>query len=204
MPGHRAVCSAAAVLAAALLWASESQAQPGPSYPGIVVYERPKLEVAQPAGRVAELIAALGSQSAEQRQEAARALLAMGTGIRPQLAWALEREEAAVPASDLRQPIPLGPGYVLPRYAHHELTVLISHVDEQLASAASVITLRYKDAPLTDVLRDLGRQANTQVHVPASYQPLDWVGAARVTVDVERPVSGRLSARFRRIPASAI
>jgi hypothetical protein len=183
------VCCAAAVLAAVVLSMPAAMAQPGPQQR--IVYERPKPATVQPTARVAELVAELSDDSREKREAAARALLEMGPPIQPQLQSALEREQAAVPAEELRVgPVPgsnrmqMGRGYVLPRYAYHELRVLIDHMDERRHTAGSVITLHYKDAPLTDALRDLGKQADTDVGVE-SFATLDWVASTRATVDVE-------------------
>jgi hypothetical protein len=156
-----------------------------------VIHEHPKPAATQPVPRVAELIAELSADSWEKRQAGAQLLLGMGPKIQPQLQWALEREQSAVPAEDLRfgavpgNRVQMGPGWLLPRHAYHELRVLIDHMAERGNSAGSVITLRHKDAPLPDVLRDLGKQADAELGVVSSETNLEWVDKTRVTVDVE-------------------
>lgn len=176
----RVLVGTAILLSVAGLWS-----QPGPSYPAVVVFKRPNVTMA-PDPNVETLLNALRDSSVSVRQKAAQALLHMGIAIRPQLQWALESERNAVPADSLNSIVPLGAGFLVPRHAVHELVVLLDRLDEERARAGSVMTLHYKNAPLTDVLRDLGQQADTDVAAPASYTPQDWVHKARATVNVDR------------------
>lgn len=171
-------------IVALLLLSSESLSQP--QFFSLPVYEPPKPSASQPTAPVAALIGELSNESLEKRHAAANALLGMGPDIQPQLQWALERETAAIPREELELGPQQSPGELLPRYAYHELSVLIDHMNERRHSTGSVITLHYQDAPLFDVLRDLGKQADAVVSLQAVGEQLDWARTARATVDINQ------------------
>src|SRR5215211_5489834 len=100
----------------------------------------------------------------------------MGAAVEPQLRWAREHgENGGRPLSWPVQHVREGnkwvqdPRHLRPWHAENELDVLLSHLEEQRRSETSIITLRYENAPLTNVLRDLGRQADTDVVVGGWY-----------------------------------
>src|SRR5258708_3951709 len=116
----------------------------------------------------------------------------MGLAIEPQVRWALRQEEPPLTFPFLPEQVKsnrfeLDPKLTQPRYAVHELEVIASHLEEMRQAQASVITLRYRDAPLTNVLADLGKQACAEISVGSVYwDSLDWIKTNRVTVDVNR------------------
>jgi hypothetical protein len=174
-----------------LLAASATWAQP--VFVEKIVYRCPEPEMKEPAGRVADLVRGLSDAVPEHRQGRARALLEMGAGILPQLRWALQHgQNGGRPLSWDLQQLPDGnkwvqdPRNLKPWHTEHELDVLISHLEEQRRTAGSVITLHHTKAWLTNVLGDLGRQAETDVSVGDYYFPLEWVNTNRVTVNAER------------------
>jgi hypothetical protein len=159
----------------------------------------------QPTGYVAALIPALSDASPATREAARQALLKMGPEIEPQLQWALAEEEAAAAFSDRENPViekriargvgmtRTQPEHVLPRYAWHELSVLIDHFEEQRRASPSLITLHYTDARLTDILSDFGQQIDTDISMGMESGYMDpqtklqaWAGTARETINVAR------------------
>ena len=158
-----------------------------------MVYQRPPPAETEPTRRVAELIGRLSDESSVKRRAAARALLKMGPAVEPQLQWA--RQHGELGGQILSWPPHHAPEvnqwradsrHLLPWHEQNELDVLISHLDEQHRSQASLITLHHQDALLTDVLCDLGRQADADVAVGNFYFSLDWITTNRVTVNVDR------------------
>jgi hypothetical protein len=158
-----------AIAAAIILSAATAIAQPIFTTKTIPIYDRPKPATTKPTAHVATLIQALSDKSPAKREAAQQSLLKLGPHIEPQLQWVFNAEEAAVAASD-RQPPTIHetymrgfgvqrypPDHVLPRYAHHSLSVLINHLDERRHASPSLITLHYTDAPVETVLRDFGR-----------------------------------------------
>jgi hypothetical protein len=157
-----------------------------------MIYERPPPEAREPAGEVAELIRHLSDESSETRRAAAVALLKIGGVVEPQLRWARHHgENAGNPLSWSMPHLREGnkwvqdPRHLRPWHAENELDVLISHLQEKRRSEASVITLHYTNAPLTNVLRELGTQADADVAVGGWYS-LPKMDAARMTINVER------------------
>ncbi len=158
-----------------------------------LIYQRPPTAEAEPTRLVADLLGRLSDASAAKRQAAARALLRLGPAVEPQLQWARQQgENGGLPLSWPPYSVPVlnqlraDPRHLLPWHLQNELDVLLSHLGEQRRSAPSVITLHHTDAPLADVLRDLGRQADADVAVGAFYFGLDWISTNRVTVHVDR------------------
>ena len=160
----------------ALVWGVGVLIAPGamgqPVFLQRMVYQRPQPAETEPARRVAELIGRLSDESSVKRQAAARALLRMGPAVEPQLQWA--RQHGELGGQRLSWPpyhVPevnqwrADSRHLLPWHAQNELDVLISHLDEQRRSKTSLITLHHKDALLTNVLCDLGRQADADVAV---------------------------------------
>jgi hypothetical protein len=202
---YTAIGAALLAATAMLCGPSAAIAQPGPIIKKIPVYERPKAATSQPTGYVAALIPALSDPSPATRKAAQQSLLKMGPEIEPQLQWALAEEEAAAALSDAQNPAiekrfvrGVGltrnqPEHVLPRYAWHELSVLIDHFNEQRRASPPLITLHYTDAPLTNVLRDFGHQIDTDVsmgmqsgYMDPQAKLQDWVATARETINVDR------------------
>ena len=176
---------------AVLLVASAALGQP--VFQQQVIHQRPPSVTTEPTGRVAELIGRLSAESAGPRRAAARALLDMGPAIEPQLQWARQHGELGGQAQSW--PLYQVPGtrewredlrYLQRWHAANELDVLISHLDEQRRTGTSLITLHYQDAPLTNVLREFGRQADADVAVGSWYASPDWARTNRATVNVDR------------------
>jgi hypothetical protein len=155
------------------------------------VSQYPQPQVTEATGRPLELVSRLSLDAPAERQPAARLLMEMGPSIEPQLRWALQREEPAPNFPGALIPgtfsFRMDPKLLLPRYARNELDVLVSHLEESRQLKGSTVTLHYKDAPLTNVLQDLGAQADTDVWAGSWYlDPSAWVNTNRVTVDVDR------------------
>lgn len=178
---------------AILLVLVASGAMGQPVFQQRMVYQRPPPAGTEPTRRVAELIGRLSDESSVKRQTAARALLKMGPAVEPQLQWARQHGELGgqslswppyhVPAANQWR---ADPRHLLPWHEQNELDVLISHLDEQRRSKISIITLHHQAALLTNVLCDLGRQADADVAVGNFYASLDWIDTNRVTVNVDR------------------
>jgi hypothetical protein len=194
MPDRRspaAMTRTASVAVAAAVACCVASAQPGPNV--VEVYKAPPLPVVEPSGRVAELIALLANDSWESRATASEALLAMGPAIEAQVRWAFEREAPAARAAETDfapkvsspEPVQYSVAHVAPRYAYYELASLISRLHERSVATTSTVTLRATDAPVTDILRDLGVQSAADLSVQAyASGPLDWVRTARATLEV--------------------
>jgi hypothetical protein len=157
-----------------------------------MIYERPPPETREPAGEVAKLIGKLSDESSETRRTAAAALLKMGHVVEPQVRWARQHgENGANPLSWSMQHLREGnkwgqdPRHLRPWHAENELDVLISHLEEKRHSGTSIITLQFNATPLTNVLREFGRQANADVAVGGWYS-LPKIDGARMTISVER------------------
>jgi len=186
----RAIC-----VGTLLLMGVPAIAQPSPYSKTISIYDRPKPAAQQPTAQVAKWIAALSDESSRKREAAAQSLLKMGPKIEPQLQWTLDREPPVDLTWTTSGPplhiMHMGPGYALPRYAYHSLSVLIDHFDEERWGGPSVVTLHYKDALLTDILRDFGNQIHVGISISATSNGLpdkllDWVPTARRTIGVDR------------------
>jgi hypothetical protein len=194
------------IAAATLLCApAAATAQPIFTTKTVPIYDYPKPTATKPTPRVAALIQALSNASPAKREAAQRSLLKLGPQIEPQLQWALNADEEAVAANDKQNPAihqtymrgfgvqRYPPDHVLPRYANHNLSVLISHLDERRHASPSLITLHYTDTPVQTVLRDFGRQldASISMGVQSGYRvpsesELDWITTARITINVDR------------------
>jgi len=144
---------------------------------------------------VARLIDELSDGSARKREAAADSLLRMGEGIEPQLRWALARLKEAIPSSELQMRSIFRPqsgeqegrAVVLPRYAEHELPVLIDHLEDRRRLNPPLITLHFKDALFTDVLKEFGRQLDQDVSIVLGWEKdSDWVNGQRITINLER------------------
>jgi hypothetical protein len=197
----------AVVLAATVMVCGPAAAiaQPGTLVRKTPVYQRSKAATSRPTGYVAALIPALSDASLATREAAQQSLLKLGPDIEPQLQWALAEEEAAAALSDRQNPsvqkffargvglTRSQPEHVLPRYAFHQLSVLVDRFEEQRQASPSLITLHYTDAPLTDILRDFGRQIDTDIsmgmesgYMDPQAKLLDWMAAARETINADR------------------
>jgi len=162
-----------------LLASLPALAQPGISMATVAVCPAPQLASVEPTGQVATLIAQLSEESPDRRHVAAQALLEMGPAVEPQVRWAWQH---ATPAPTSSSPAPpAGP----PRPAPLELEVLLSRLAEQRHMQPSLITLHYRDAPLTNILGDLGRQTECAVRVGTFFGPADSVSAARLNVNLD-------------------
>jgi hypothetical protein len=175
---------------AAALTAWQASAQPGFHIVPKEVSPRPQIETTEPTGPVAELIRRLANDWPEQRQAAAHSLLEMGLAIEPQVRWALqhEEEELSFPflPGDMDPPV-LDPKMIPPRNAKHELEVIASHLEEARHAQTSIVSLHYTNAPLTNVLADLGKQAGVEMTVASlALGSLDWIKTNRVTVNLDR------------------
>src|SRR5258708_31846913 len=110
----------------------------------------------------------------------------MGLAIEPQVRWALRQEEPPLTFPFLPEQVKsnrfeLDPRLTQPRYAVHELEVIASHLEEMRQPQASVITLRYRDAPLTNVLADFGGQGGAGISLGRVFwDSLDWIEPNRV------------------------
>jgi hypothetical protein len=167
-------------------------AQPGENR--LSVYQAPAAAVV-PAGLAVErLVGELDDRSAARRASAAEGLLRMGDGIEPQLRWELQRLKAAIPASALEGQTVFRPyageragtAVVLPRYAEHELAVLMDRMEDARRLHPPRVTLHFKNARLTEVLAELGRQLGQNVSIllgwtPNPMNPQD----VRLSVDVD-------------------
>jgi len=168
----------------------QAVAQPGPSV--VIISEDPQPVSNPPTPRTTELIGDLASPSWDKRDQAARELLDTGPDVEAQLQWVLEKEASNV-TEDNEHAGPGGdrsgyqPGHHLPRRAYHELVVLVDRLGERRRAVPSTITLRYKDAPITEVLRDFATQRGTGLWiVDYGTRPLDWIRDVRGTIDIER------------------
>jgi hypothetical protein len=181
--------SVMALTAAVLLMISAAMGQP--IFVERIVYQRPAPAVMEPTGRVAELIGRLADASAETRRMAASELLKMGTAVEPQVRWARQQGESGGKALSWNMlHVREGnkwvqdPRHLRPWHAENELDVLISHLEEDRSSQTSMITLRYKDAPLTNVLCDFGMQAEADVTIGGWYW-LPEIDTARTTINLD-------------------
>jgi hypothetical protein len=168
------------LLVVTLLFAAMAVAQPMPQSKSLSLYELPKTARTQPpTARVRALIRKLGSVDPGTHAAAERELLSLCPGIEAQLRYALAEEEKSAPAP-LPTPDPMTQEYVrggqftrfqpadlLPRGIYHSLEALLVHCDELRHLKPALITLNARDAPLSDVFRQLGEQAGTPVRVEA-------------------------------------
>ena len=147
------------------------------SGPVQLIFQLPQ-PVTKPTPRVAELIGLLSDDSPTNRRTTAKALLDMGPAIEPQLRWALQQEippEPHAKGKDGSYSPELDPSILLSRHVFHELAVLLSHLEERRHLQTSLITLHSRNEPLTNVLRELGRQLDADTHIWAGFfGSLDW------------------------------
>jgi hypothetical protein len=194
----RVSVTAAGLLAAAFFGVS-AWGQPGPGIVGMVISPRPESPAMAPTGQVAVLIGELADEASPSAifhppsSPPATALLAMGPAIEPQLRGALQHIKPAVtfpyvqPLAGYSNIFILDPDLLSAHGAQYALEVVRSHLDEQGQSQGSVVTLHYRDAPLTNVLADFGRQIDAEVSAGSVYlRPLDWIKTNRVTVNFDR------------------
>ena len=196
------------VLAAGPIWLGNQLAcaQPLRQVKTLSIYERPKtLPTQQPSGRVASLIRDLSSPSPATREAASRALLEMCPRIEAQLEWAYLKEEESSPpnlppAAPLRQKYSNGgaltryqPAVTQPRIAYHELSALLQHCEELRHRTPALVTIHRENAPLFDVLRELGQQVDAEVSFSVQsfdgdVNPalLEWIKTAKKTVNMDR------------------
>ena len=175
-------------LAATLLLTAVSALAQALPITRVVVYEHPPALVERPTERVAGLINQLAEES-PQRREAARALREMGPSIEPQLRWALQQLENKpdYPWSYNKPNSPeLHPNVFSQGPESSELAILLSHFEELRLRQGSHITLHYQDEPVTNVLRDLGKQAETDVLIEEYLfsATLDWVKTNRIFINL--------------------
>jgi hypothetical protein len=112
-----------------------------------------------------ELVRQLGSRVFAEREEAARALEALGRKALPTLAAASESEDAEVRA---------------------RATVLLSTIQKRLLVEATTVRLEYSDRPVAEVAREIGGQAGFQVLLLPENQPM-WQGR-RISLVRAEPV----------------
>ncbi len=166
--------------------------QPGAGIRSLQVSPRPEIGASKPEGRAAELIGRLASESPEERRAAERALIEIGPGVEHQVRWAWQQEEPALTfpflnvAANSNRFI-LDPRLLRPHDALYGMEVVLSHLEEQPQLQRSFITLHYRDALVTNVLADLGRQAGAEISAGSMYWgPLDWLKTNRMTINVNR------------------
>lgn len=175
------------VAIAALTLSRLPAAQPGFQVRVAHAPKRATLERRPPAGRVAELIAALSSGEPARRDTARRALRVMGSAIAPETRWSLAQSRLANPDSEV---LPDGTITSM-RYEIPELTVLIHHAEDELRSRAAKVSLRLTNAPLLDMLAGIGAQLDA--YVALSSRPLPgfgdwlagWLVGARGSIDLD-------------------
>ena len=164
--------------------------QPGPQIVSMVISPQPEPAAMEPMGQVAALI---GQLADDERQVAAtQALLALGPAIESQLCGALQREPAAAtfpflqPQAAYSNRFILDPDLLGSHRTQYALEVLRSHLEEQRQLQTSRVTLHYRQAPLTNVLADFGRQIGAEVRAGSpNLGSLDWIRTNRVTVNFD-------------------
>ena len=167
--------------------------QPGLGLRTVLVSPRPEPAAMEPTGQVAELLNELRDESPERQPAAAQALLGLGPAFEPQLRGALQHEKPALtfpyvqPQAGYSNILILEPDLLSSHRVEYALEVALSHLQEQHQLEASVVTLHYRDAPLTNVLADFGRQIGAAVEVGSLYlAPLDWIQTNRVMINLDR------------------
>jgi len=192
------------VVAAGSIWLGNqpASAQPMSHVKTLSIYEHPTtLPAQQPSGRVAILIRDLSSPSPATREAASRSLLEMCPKIEAQLEWAYLKEEESSPpnlplAAPLRQKYSNGgaltryqPAVTQPRVAYHELSALLERCLELRRAKPALITIDRENAPLFDILRELGQQVDADVFFSTQsfdgyVDPalLEWIKTTKETV----------------------
>jgi hypothetical protein len=167
-------------LFALVLASLPAMGQPGVSisFDSVQVFPKHEFKTTKPEERVAEFIAKLASDSAEERRTAAQALEEMGPAIEAQIRWAWQHEEQPPRGVWLRQPY----------HTFHELKVILSHLEEQQHKLPSLVTLHYTNDLLTNILADFGRQVGAEVRLGTLdfNREMEWTKTNRVTIDVNR------------------
>ena len=169
--------------------------QPGLGFEPMLDLPRPEPPAMEPTGQVAALISELAD---EARQPAAtQALLAMKPAIEPQLRGALQHLKPAAtfpflePQAGYSNIFILDPDLLSSHCTQYALEVVRSHMEERQQLQGSVVTLHYRDAPLTNVLADFGRQIDAEVQAGNLFHgsllgSRDWIKTNRVTIDFDR------------------
>ncbi|MGD0444420.1 MAG: hypothetical protein ABSA39_10830 [Edaphobacter sp.] len=179
-------------------------AQPIRQSKSLTIYTRPLPTGIEPSRRIAALVHQLSDASETKRSSAFNSLAAMGSKVEPQLQWALHREEEASqpnpPNTPQQMDMPRGaravrypPSKTMPRTAYHALNVLLKRCKEADHAEATVVTLHFSNAPLTEILREFGRQINADITFTAQSfykrveeSSLDWFKSAHATVQLNR------------------
>ena len=117
-----------------------------------------------PDPQVQALIDDLTSDSFDARQAATRKLVEMGQAVEPQLREALKGD--------------------LSDEARARVTAAMRGIQERRDFGPSVITMHYKDAPLTTVLNDFSTQAGADLGVRRP-EVLSFISNRRATVDLD-------------------